>query len=186
MWLGVVSMCLHLKWSTGRGQDFPITLKSPHATSLLITIISNKLPDKNPLSFCSSVKATCKGRLLRLRSGCQSRRSLGGTRSLPGGRSPQETPPLQGTGTSLALRFWRGITSKAMPHRRGVCRDVRPLQTKLSADFHTAHCLPFAHLDSANSLTHPRVSHALLGHAPSAWSCVVSARCPSRQESQTL
>ena len=162
-------MCLHLKRSTGRGQDFPITLKSPHATSLLITVISNKLPDKTPSCFHSSVKATRNRRALRVRSGCQSRLSLGGTWSLSGGLPTAGDLPTAGYRNQPHLAFLDRHHQQSNTARpRCVCRDVQPSQTKLSAAFHTTRCLPFAHLDSANSLTHPRISHMLLGHMPSA------------------
>lgn len=112
-------------------------------------------PTKTPCVFAARLKPPATGDSRVCGAGARAGASLRGTRSLPGGCSPQETPRLQGTGTSLTLRVWTGITSKAMPHCWGVCCDARPLQTKLSADFHTTHCLPFAHLDSANSLHVP-------------------------------
>lgn len=154
-------------------------LKSPHATSLLITIVSNKLPDTTSLCFHSSVKATCSWRLPRVWSGCQSLLRLRGTWSLRGAAHGRRPPRCRAREPVSPY-----ISGQASPVKQRCTAEVCLLWRATFAD--QASLPPFTPpitsasptLIFANSLTHPCVSHVLLGHMPSAWSCTISAHCP--------
>lgn len=99
---GLACMCLHFQ----HGQDFPTRLKSPHATSLLITSSSHKLPDKAPSGFWLLLKQPAAGQPA----------GQGPAGDLRPSGGPQH-PALGDTCLQHHLLFWEHCAGEAAPPR---------------------------------------------------------------------